>query len=117
MARSLDVAFIGFIRDELKFDSVDALIRQMDDDSARARAMLAAAPGAFPKLGRHRLSRSEKQKMLAGELYRPDDPELAGRAGGDQGLARALQRGAGCAGIASGTRCYPNVSAMSAKMR
>ncbi|MDI1263987.1 MAG: riboflavin kinase, partial [bacterium] len=47
----LDVAFIGFIRDELKFDSIDALIRQMDDDSARAKAMLAAAPSAFPKLG------------------------------------------------------------------
>jgi riboflavin kinase/FMN adenylyltransferase len=47
----LDVAFIGFIRDELKFDSIDALIRQMDDDSARARAALAAAPDAFPRLG------------------------------------------------------------------
>jgi riboflavin kinase/FMN adenylyltransferase len=49
--RELDVAFIGFIREELKFSSVDALIKQMDDDSARARAQLAAAPGAFPKLG------------------------------------------------------------------
>jgi len=49
--QALDVAFIGFIREELKFDSVDALIKQMDDDSARARAQLAAAPGAFPKLG------------------------------------------------------------------
>jgi riboflavin kinase / FMN adenylyltransferase len=48
---SLDVAFIAFIRDELKFDGVTALIRQMDDDSARARAALAAAPDAFPKLG------------------------------------------------------------------
>ena len=47
----LDVAFIGFIRDELKFDSIEALVRQMDDDSARARAALAAAPEAFPKLG------------------------------------------------------------------
>ncbi|HWZ40355.1 MAG TPA: bifunctional riboflavin kinase/FAD synthetase [Bradyrhizobium sp.] len=47
----LDVAFIGFIREELKFSSVDALVKQMDDDSARARAQLAAAPGAFPKLG------------------------------------------------------------------
>src|ERR1700691_3114731 len=47
----LDVAFIAFIRDELKFDSIEALVRQMDDDSARARAALAAAPGAFPKLG------------------------------------------------------------------
>jgi riboflavin kinase/FMN adenylyltransferase len=49
--QALDIAFIGFIREESKFDSVDALIKQMDDDSARARAQLAAAPGAFPKLG------------------------------------------------------------------
>ena len=48
---ALDVAFIAFIREELKFDNVDALVRQMDDDGARARAALAAAPGAFPKLG------------------------------------------------------------------
>jgi riboflavin kinase/FMN adenylyltransferase len=48
---SIDVAFIGFIREELKFDSVDALVARMDDDSARARAMLAAAPAAFPRLG------------------------------------------------------------------
>jgi riboflavin kinase/FMN adenylyltransferase len=48
---ALDVAFIGFIRDELKFDSIEALVRQMDHDSAQARAMLAAAPDAFPKLG------------------------------------------------------------------
>jgi riboflavin kinase/FMN adenylyltransferase len=48
---TLDVAFIAFIRDELKFDSIETLIRLMDDDSARARACLAAAPGAFPKLG------------------------------------------------------------------
>jgi riboflavin kinase/FMN adenylyltransferase len=50
--QNLDVAFIGFIREELKFDSIEALIRQMDDDSAQARAQLAAAPGAFPKLGK-----------------------------------------------------------------
>jgi riboflavin kinase / FMN adenylyltransferase len=47
----LDVAFIAFIRDELKFANIDALIHQMDDDSACARERLAAAPGAFPKLG------------------------------------------------------------------
>jgi len=47
----LDIAFIGFIREELKFDSVAALMARMNDDSALARAMLAAAPGAFPKLG------------------------------------------------------------------
>ncbi|RJF64210.1 bifunctional riboflavin kinase/FAD synthetase [Rhodopseudomonas palustris] len=47
----LDIAFIAFIREEQKFDSIEALIRQMDDDSARAKAALAAAPGAFPTLG------------------------------------------------------------------
>ncbi|MFZ2158107.1 MAG: bifunctional riboflavin kinase/FAD synthetase [Bradyrhizobium sp.] len=48
---TLDVAFIAFIREELKFDSVEALVTRMDDDSAIARAALAAAPEAFPKLG------------------------------------------------------------------
>jgi riboflavin kinase / FMN adenylyltransferase len=47
----LDVAFIGFIREELKFAGIEDLVRQMDDDSAKARVALAAAPGAFPKLG------------------------------------------------------------------
>lgn len=47
----LDVAFIAYIRPELKFEGIDALIRQMDDDSAKARAALAAAPDAFPRLG------------------------------------------------------------------
>jgi riboflavin kinase/FMN adenylyltransferase len=48
---TLDVAFIAFIREELKFDNVAALVAQMNDDSAKARAALAAAPEAFPKLG------------------------------------------------------------------
>jgi riboflavin kinase/FMN adenylyltransferase len=47
----VDVAFVDWIRPELKFDSIEALIQQMDEDSRRARAMLAAAPGAFPRLG------------------------------------------------------------------
>jgi riboflavin kinase/FMN adenylyltransferase len=47
----LDVAFIAFLREELKFDHLDALIRQMDDDSRAARKCLAASPGMFPKLG------------------------------------------------------------------
>ncbi|MDB5574646.1 MAG: Riboflavin kinase adenylyltransferase, partial [Tardiphaga sp.] len=49
--QTLDIAFIGFIREELKFDGIEALIQQMDDDSAKARALLAAAPTAFPVLG------------------------------------------------------------------
>jgi riboflavin kinase/FMN adenylyltransferase len=47
----LDVAFIDFIRDELKFSGADALVKQMNDDSTRARAALKAAPDAFPRLG------------------------------------------------------------------
>ena len=49
--KKLDIAFIGFIRGEAKFDTVEALIRQMDDDSAQAKAALKANPGAFPALG------------------------------------------------------------------
>jgi riboflavin kinase/FMN adenylyltransferase len=49
--RTLDIAFIGFLREELKFDGIDALIVQMDDDSRRAHAILAAAPDAYPRLG------------------------------------------------------------------
>ncbi len=87
----------------------------MDDDSARARAALAAAPDAFPKLGVHRLTKTEKQKMLAGELYRPD-AELGAD---EQAAAKAwLARYNAAAGIGrfpSGTRCSPNASAASAR--
>jgi riboflavin kinase/FMN adenylyltransferase len=48
---ALDVAFIAWIRPELKFDSVDELVRRMDDDSRLARRALAHAPEAFPPLG------------------------------------------------------------------
>jgi riboflavin kinase/FMN adenylyltransferase len=47
----LDVAFIAFLRDEMKLDSLDALVAQMNTDSAAARAALGAHPGAFPALG------------------------------------------------------------------
>jgi riboflavin kinase / FMN adenylyltransferase len=47
----IDVAFIGWIRAELKFDSADALIRRMQDDARLARSALARAAGVFPPLG------------------------------------------------------------------
>jgi riboflavin kinase / FMN adenylyltransferase len=47
----IDVAFVDWIRPELKFASVDELVRCMDDDSRRARTALARAPDAFPRLG------------------------------------------------------------------
>ena len=48
----IDVAFIDWIRPELKFASVQDLVLRMDEDSRIARAALARAPDAFPKLGR-----------------------------------------------------------------
>ena len=48
--KALDVVFIGWIRPELKFDGVEALVARMDEDSRQARALLAAAPDAFPPI-------------------------------------------------------------------
>jgi riboflavin kinase/FMN adenylyltransferase len=49
--RTLDVAFIGWLRAEEKFDSLAALIAQMQLDSQHARETLARAGDAFPRLG------------------------------------------------------------------
>ena len=38
----LSVALVAYLRPEEKFDSLEALITQMDADSARAREILAA---------------------------------------------------------------------------
>jgi len=48
--REIDVALIGWIRPELKFDSADALIVRMNDDARLARSALARAAGAFPPI-------------------------------------------------------------------
>jgi riboflavin kinase / FMN adenylyltransferase len=48
---ALDVAFIAWIRPEMNFDSVEDLIRRMDQDSSQARHALTRAPDAFPALG------------------------------------------------------------------
>jgi riboflavin kinase/FMN adenylyltransferase len=49
--RTIDIAFIGWIRHEIAFASVEELVRRMDEDSRRARALLARMPDAFPPLG------------------------------------------------------------------
>jgi riboflavin kinase/FMN adenylyltransferase len=49
--RRLDVAFIGWVREELRFASVEELVRRMDEDSRQARAVLARSPSAFPPVG------------------------------------------------------------------
>jgi riboflavin kinase / FMN adenylyltransferase len=49
--RTIDVAFLGWIRHELVFASVEDLVRGMDQDQRRARAVLARMPAAFPALG------------------------------------------------------------------
>jgi riboflavin kinase/FMN adenylyltransferase len=48
---ALDCAFIGWIRPEMNFDSVEDLVRRMDQDCSQARHLLARAPDAFPVLG------------------------------------------------------------------
>ena len=48
---ALDCAFIGWIRPEMNFDSVEDLIRRMDQDCSQARHLLSRAPDAFPVLG------------------------------------------------------------------
>jgi riboflavin kinase / FMN adenylyltransferase len=49
---SIDVAFLAWIRSELKFTSVAELIRRMDEDCRLARSVLARSGTAFPALGR-----------------------------------------------------------------
>jgi riboflavin kinase/FMN adenylyltransferase len=48
--RIVDVAFVGWIRHELTFPSIEDLVRRMDEDSRIARLELARAPDAFPPL-------------------------------------------------------------------
>ncbi len=49
--KTLDVAFVGWIRHEQTFDSVDTLKLQIAADAAQARDVLARAGDAFPVLG------------------------------------------------------------------
>jgi riboflavin kinase/FMN adenylyltransferase len=46
--QQVDVAFVSWLRGEAKFDSLPALITQMDEDSARARDILARTPPFRP---------------------------------------------------------------------
>jgi riboflavin kinase/FMN adenylyltransferase len=49
--QAIDVAFIGWIRNEQKFASIEELKRAMAADAAQARDALARAGEAFPALG------------------------------------------------------------------
>jgi riboflavin kinase/FMN adenylyltransferase len=46
--RTLDVAFVAWLRPELRFDSVEALVAQMQIDTAQARQALVRHVGALP---------------------------------------------------------------------
>jgi riboflavin kinase/FMN adenylyltransferase len=50
--KQIDVAFLAWIRHEMKFDGIDDLVRHMDEDSGRVREALARSAGAFPELGK-----------------------------------------------------------------
>jgi len=47
-AEKIGVAFVDWIRPELKFEGAEALVRQMDEDARLAHAALAATPGLVP---------------------------------------------------------------------
>jgi riboflavin kinase / FMN adenylyltransferase len=47
----IDVAFVEWIRPEIRFDSIDELVKRIDEDSRVARAALARVPDAFPPVG------------------------------------------------------------------
>ena len=47
----VDVALIGWIRHEQKFETIETLKRHMTADAAQARDALLRAAGAFPRLG------------------------------------------------------------------
>ena len=49
--QAIEVAFIGWIRHEQKFESIDALKQAMSADAAQARDAIARAGDAFPVLG------------------------------------------------------------------
>jgi riboflavin kinase/FMN adenylyltransferase len=49
--KTIDAAFIGWVRPELKFDTIEALVARMSEDSREAKRMLAASGTAFPPLG------------------------------------------------------------------
>jgi riboflavin kinase/FMN adenylyltransferase len=49
--QTIDVAFIGWIRHEQTFESIEALKRHMAADVAQARDALQRAGNAFPLLG------------------------------------------------------------------
>ena len=49
--RTIDAAFIGWIRHEQKFESIEALKQHMASDAAQARDALKRAGKAFPLLG------------------------------------------------------------------
>ncbi len=48
--RLIEVSFVDFIRGDMRFDGMDALMKQMDDDVANARRILAVAPALGPML-------------------------------------------------------------------
>jgi riboflavin kinase/FMN adenylyltransferase len=45
--QTLDISFIAWLRPELRFDDIDALVRQMNEDSRRAREVLVRTAGTF----------------------------------------------------------------------
>ena len=111
---ALDVAFIGFIRDELKFDGIDALIRQMDDDSATGPRGAGRRARCVSEARSDRLSKTEKAKDAGGRALSPRCRTRcrAGRKPRPGWCATTRRWRSRCRSV---TRCCASVSAMSAR--
>ena len=66
--RTIEVAFVKRIRGEQKFDSLDALVAEMDRDKEKARAILAGRAAAA-RLGRHAVVSIRIGHALARERF------------------------------------------------
>ena len=87
---ALDVAFIGWIRPEMNFDSVEDLIRRMDQDCSQARHALARAPDAFPALGIVRLSTGALPRRTAPATHRAMNDKPPKRKSGERDYSQTL---------------------------
>ena len=110
----LDVAFIGFIRDELKFASVDALVKP---DGRRFGPRPRGARGRAGRVSEARVrsvERPRSKRCWRANFIAPMRNSVRSRP--PQGVDGSLQRGAGACRSPSATRCSASGSAMSARM-
>ncbi len=107
----LDVAFIAFIRDELKFDGIEALVRQMDDDSAAGPRGAGGSAGCVSEARSDRIEQDRKAKDARGRTRIAPRCRNRRRAGGRPRHGWCVTTRRWRSRCRSGTRCCANASA------